>query len=55
MLVISDDAVLPSPVASVILRAVGTRLAFEINLHAAREARLQLSSKLVRLAKVVKQ
>jgi len=55
LLVISDDAVLPSPAASVILRAVGNRLAFDINLHAAREAHLQLSSKLVRLAKVVKQ
>ena len=55
LLVISDDAALPSPAASVILRAVGNRLGFDINLHAAREARLQLSSKLVRLAKVVKQ
>lgn len=55
LLVISDDAVLPSPAASVILRAVGSRLGFDVNLHAAREARLQLSSKLIRLAKVVKQ
>lgn len=55
LLVISDDAVLPSPAAAVVLRAVGNRLGFDVNLHAAREARLQLSSKLVRLAKVVKQ
>lgn len=55
LLVISDDAALPSPAAAVILRRVGNRVAFDVNLHAARLAHLQLSSKLLRLAKVVKE
>jgi hypothetical protein len=55
MLVISDDVVLPSPAAVVVLRRLGSRIAFDVNLQAARPARLQLSAKLLRLAKVVKE
>jgi len=52
-LVISDDVDSPSPQAAIVLRHVGGRLGFDVNLEAARQARLQFSSKLLRLARRV--
>ncbi len=53
VLVISDDVEAPSPQAAIVLRHVGGRVGFDVNLEAARQARLQLSSKLLRLARRV--
>ena len=55
VLVISDDTPQPMPLATVILRRAGSRIALDVNLEAARTARLQLSSKLLRVAHVVKE
>ena len=53
-LVISDDVEAPSPQAAIVLRQVGGRIGFDVNLEAARQARLQFSSKLLRLARRVR-
>ncbi|MBC7995902.1 MAG: YfiR family protein [Rhizobacter sp.] len=52
-LVISDDVESPSPQSAIVLRHVGGRMGFDVNLEAARQARLQFSSKLLRLARRV--
>lgn len=52
-LVISDDVESPLPQAAIVLRHVGGRIGFDVNLEAARQARLQFSSKLLRLARRV--
>ena len=52
-LVISDDVDSPSPQAAIVLRHVNGRIGFDVNLEAARHARLQFSSKLLRLARRV--
>ncbi len=52
-LVISDDVDSPLPQAAIVLRHVGGRIGFDVNLEAARQARLQFSSKLLRLARSV--
>ena len=55
VLVISDDMPQASPLAALTLRRAGNRIALDVNLEAARNARLQLSSKLLRVSHVVKE
>ena len=52
---ISDDMPQASPLAALTLRRAGNRIALDVNLEAARNARLQLSSKLLRVSHVVKE
>ena len=52
---ISDDAEAPPRSTAVLMQRVGTRIALDVNLPAVRQARVQLSSKLLRLARVVRE
>jgi hypothetical protein len=52
---ISDDAEAPARNTAVIMQRVGTRIALDVNLPAVRQARVQLSSKLLRLARAVRE
>lgn len=52
-LLVCDDVETPHPSATIVLRRMGGRIGFDINLEPARQARLQLSSKLLRLARKV--
>jgi len=52
---ISDDAEAPSRSTAVIMQRAGTRIALDVNLPAVRQARVQVSSKLLRLARTVKE
>lgn len=54
-LVVSDDLPEPPPGAAIVLRRIGSRIGFDVNLESARQSRLQLSSKLLRLARAVKE
>lgn len=54
-LVISDDLADTPAWAAIILRRLGARIGFDVNLESARQSRLQLSSKLLRLARQVKE
>ncbi|HJV60541.1 MAG TPA: YfiR family protein [Albitalea sp.] len=54
-LVLSDDADAPADSTAIVLQPVGARIAFDVNLQPVRQARLQLSSKLLRLARVVRE
>jgi hypothetical protein len=54
-LVISDDLVDTPAWAVIVLRRLGARIGFDVNLELARQSRLQLSSKLLRLARTVKE
>lgn len=54
-LVLSDDPDAPVDVTAILLRRNGSRLSFEINLQPARQAGVRLSSKLLRLAKTVRE
>jgi hypothetical protein len=54
VLVFSDDGQAPAD-AAVVLQRAGNRIAFDVNLQAVRQARLQVSSKLLRLARVVRE
>ena len=49
----SDAAQAPADAAAVVLQRIGNKIAFDVNLQAVRQARLQVSSKLLRLARVV--
>lgn len=53
LLLIADGDAAPAAVAAVVLHRAGTRVVFDVNLGVARQARLQLSSKLLRLARTV--
>ncbi len=55
VLVFSDDAQAPPDAAAVVLQRAGNKIAFDVNLQAVRQARLQVSSKLLRLARVVRE
>jgi len=55
VLVFSDDAQAPPDSTAVVLQRTGNKIAFDVNLQAVRWARLQLSSKLLRLARVVRE
>jgi len=52
---ISDDAEAPPHSTAVIMRRAGTRIALDVSLPAVRQARVQVSSKLLRLARTVKE
>ena len=54
-LVISDDEQVPHDAAGIVLMRAGTKFVFEVNLQPVRQARVQLSSKLLRLAKTVRE
>jgi hypothetical protein len=54
-LVVSDDPDSPPDTTAIVLERVGSKLAFDVNLQPVRAAGLQLSSKLLRLARVVRQ
>ncbi|HEY2929752.1 YfiR family protein [Piscinibacter sp.] len=54
-LVVSDDIDAPHDTTAIVLQRIGNRIAFEVNLQPVRQARLQLSSKLLRLARVVRE
>ena len=54
-LVVSDDIDAPHDTTAIVLQRIGSRVAFEVNLQPVRQARLQLSSKLLRLARVVRE
>jgi YfiR/HmsC-like len=55
VLVFSDDAEASSDSTAVVLQRIGNKIAFDVNLQAVRQARLQVSSKLLRLARVVRE
>lgn len=52
---ISDDAEAPPRSTAVIMQRAGTRIALDVSLPAVRQARVQVSSKLLRLARTVKE
>ena len=52
---ISDDADAPMRSTAVIMQRAGTRIVLDVNLPAVRQARVQVSSKLLRLARTVKE
>ena len=54
-LVICDDEQAPHDAAGIVLMRAGTKFVFEVNLQPVRQARVQLSSKLLRLAKTVRE
>jgi hypothetical protein len=54
-MVLSDDPDAPRDATAVVLERVGNKIAFDVNLQPLRQARLQLSSKLLRLARVVRE
>jgi len=54
-LVVSDDAEAPKDATAIVLRRTGSRIALDVHMQPVRQARLQLSSKLLRLARVVKE
>jgi hypothetical protein len=54
-LVISDDEQAPHDAAGIVLMRAGTKFVFEVNLQPVKQARVQLSSKLLRLAKTVRE
>jgi hypothetical protein len=55
VLVISEDERGSHPAASIVLQRVDGRMAFRVDLRAARAAQLQLSSKLLRLAREIQE
>lgn len=54
-IVMSDDPESPADATAIVLHRVGTRIAFEVNMPVVRQAGVQLSSKLLRLAKAVRE
>jgi len=54
-IVISDDVEAPNETTAILLRRVGTRIALDVNLQPLHQSHVQLSSKLLRLARVVKE
>ncbi|RQP23081.1 YfiR family protein [Piscinibacter terrae] len=54
-LIISDDAAAPADDAGVVLSRAGTRYVFDINMQPVKQARVRLSSKLLRLARTVRE
>ena len=54
-LVMSDDPEAPPETTAILLRRVGTRIAFDVNLGPLRQAGIQISSKLLRLARTVRE
>ena len=54
-LMVSDDVDAPRDATAIVLQRMGNRIAFDVNLQPVRQAGLQLSSKLLRLARVVRE
>lgn len=54
-LLLSDDAQAPADSTAIVLQRQGTRIGFEVNLRPVRQAHVQLSSKLLRLARMVRE
>jgi len=54
-LVISDDVAVPNDDAGIVLSRAGTRYIFEVNMQPVKQARVRLSSKLLRLARTVRE
>jgi len=54
-LVISDDPEAPVDSTAIVLHRAGSKIVFDVNLRPLRQAGLQLSSKLLRLARVVRE
>jgi hypothetical protein len=54
-LVFSDDPDAPPETTAIVLRRIGSRIAFDVNLQPLRQAGIQLSSKLLRLARTVRE
>ena len=54
-LVLSDDPDAPTDTTAVVLLRTGSKVSFEVNLQSARQAGIRLSSKLLRLAKTVRE
>jgi len=52
---ISDDAEAPPRTTAIVMQRVGARFALDVNMPAVRQARIRLSSKLLRLARAVRE
>ena len=52
---ISDDAEAPPRTTAIVMQRVGARFALDVNMPAVRQARIRLSSKLLRLARTVRE
>lgn len=52
---LSDDPEAPPRSTAVVMQRVGTRIALDVNLPAVRQAKVQVSSKLLRLARAVRE
>ena len=52
-LVVSDDAEAPKDVTAIVLQRDGNKIAFDVRMQPVRQSQLQLSSKLLRLARTV--
>lgn len=54
-LMLSDDADAPVDATAIVLQRVGNKIAFEVNMPAVRQSGVHLSSKLLRLARTVRE
>jgi hypothetical protein len=52
-LLLSDDPEAPAEATAIVLHRTGTKIAFDVNMQPVRQAGVQLSSKLLRLARAV--
>jgi hypothetical protein len=52
-LVLSDDAQAPKELTAIVLQRAGNKIVFDVQLQPVRQSQLQLSSKLLRLARAV--
>ena len=52
-LIVSDDAQAPKELTAIVLQRAGNKIVFDVHLQAVRQSQLQLSSKLLRLARAV--
>lgn len=52
-LVVSDDAEAPKDLTAIVLQRAGSKIVFDVRLQPVRQSQLQLSSKLLRLARAV--
>ena len=54
-LVVSDDAEAPKEYTAIVLQRAGNKIVFDVHLQPLRQSQLQLSSKLMRLARAVRE
>jgi hypothetical protein len=52
-LIVSDDAAAPKELTAIVLQRAGNKIVFDVHLQPVRQSQLQLSSKLLRLARAV--